>query len=198
MVCEKCGKIINDDEKYCSDCAPKEAPAEDIALDTSEPVESAEATESVESAENTEFVAESEPVEESDDTAEEQEKIEKKVKTMGGYGYALLSAILGILAYFISYVAYMLLADDGVFSSLVDGAPASIIIFVLAVILSVGIGAVSVIMSIKSIRVFVSAVANDQLKTTHAVVLGVFQAIMTVLAIFSTVMVLVIFAVLIF
>ncbi len=194
MVCKKCGKLINDDENYCSDCAPKESPVDEAVIDT--PVTEPE-VDSEPIADN-EPVADTEPVEEPADTTEEQEEIKRVTKVVDGYGYAILSVILGVVSYFFAYVAHMLLADDGVFSSLVDGALASIIIFIIALILSVCCGIPSIIMCVRSIKTYISAVANDQLKTAPAVLLGIYEAIMTLLAIFTVVAALVIFVVLIF
>lgn len=156
MYCRNCGKFIENDSDYCTDCAPKEAPVEAVSVE--EPV--------------------AEPVVE---TVEDAEPVQpkKEGKVMDGFGPALTSTILGIVAFSIAYVAYLFFTMDGILSINSYGGPTILMIVmgVIFTIVAIALAIPSLVMGIKSIKLFKSAVANNRAKPIPALILGIYGTV---------------------
>ncbi len=155
MYCKKCGKFIYSDDDYCNDCVPKEATVDTPAVDRPEPVTVRE------------------PVAQTAYTPAESAKPKREGRVMDGFGPALTSVILGgevaaplaTAAYFLSVL--FLASEDSI-----QYGVASIICAVYIVI-AIALAIPSLVMGIKSIKLFKSAVANGRVKPIPALILGI-------------------------
>ena len=164
MYCMKCGKFIGTDDVYCSDCAPKEAPA-------AAPV--------VESTPVTEPIAE--PVY----TYYEPVKPQRQGRVMDGFGPALTSVILSIFAYAFAFVGYMYICiciTGNEFFMELFAVPNDIITLACGIVVlafAAGFAIPSLILGIKSIKCFRYAVSNKRVKPIPALALGIYGTYMS-------------------
>lgn len=157
MYCKKCGKFIYNDDDYCSDCAPTEAPAAAPIVEAPTP----------------EPIIESAPIAEPVCTPVEPSKTQRQGRVMDGFGPALTSVILSsqvatplaVAAYFLSVL--FLASEDRI-----QYVVASIICAVYIVI-AIALAIPSLVMGIKSIKLFKSAAANGRVKPIPALILGI-------------------------
>ncbi len=169
MYCKKCGKFIYSDDDYCSDCAPKEAPVNTPAVDVSAP----------------EPVVVAEPVAQPDYTPAEPTKPKREGRVMDGFGPAITGVILSIISFSLAYVAFLFLTMNGImgmFDEDISGMALEIIC-IIYIIIALGMAIPSLIMGIKSIRLFRSAIANKRVKPIPAFILGIYGTIMSGLSI---------------
>ena len=149
MYCKKCGKFIETESDYCNDCSPKEVPIETVAVEGSvaEPV-----------------CIPAEPV-----------KPERQGRVMDGFGPALTSVILGgEVAAPLATAAYMLLLMGSMMRAFGDASGIALkAVCIIYVIIAIGFGIPSLVMGIKSIKLFRSAADNNRVKPIPALILGI-------------------------
>ncbi len=175
MFCNKCGKPIESDDGYCTDCGPKEESVNTVTTDMSEVETESELESDVESDTDAEY---------SDEIEEQQEQDEpkKEGRVVDGLACAVACVILGIISYFFTYVAYMLITADGFVGAFTDEPTlAMTIIGIALIIIAMGIAVPSVILGVHSIRLYISAVTNNKVKPVPALVLGIYGAVMMAL-----------------
>ncbi len=162
MYCKKCGKFICTDDDYCSDCVPKQAPE---AVPVVEPTHVAE------------------PIAEPIYTPCEPAKPQRQGRVMDGFGAALTSTILGIYSFSFGYVAYLFMTLNGVMGSIFGGDEVSGIaikaVCAIYILIAVGLGIPALVMGIKSIKLFRSAVKNKRVKPIPALILGIYGTVMS-------------------
>ncbi len=159
MYCKKCGKFIYSDDDYCSDCAPAATPTPEPVVIT-EPVVTP--TPVVTPISEPAFAPSVNPV-----------QTKRQGRVMDGFGPALTSVILSIVAYVFTFIGYIyaIVGTDTESELVVAG-------IVMAVI-GVGFAIPSLILGIKSIKCFRYAVANKRVKPIPALVLGIYGTAMS-------------------
>ncbi len=159
----KCGKYIGNDDVYCSDCAPKQAPAAAPVVEERKP----------------EPVIVHEPVAQPTYTTAEPVKPKREGRVMDGFGPALTSHILGSFAYTFAYMAYIYATMGDVLWNVME-MPTNIFsaLCIIFSILAIGFAIPTLILGIKSIKFFRAAVLNKRVKPIPALVLGIYSTAM--------------------
>lgn len=160
MYCMKCGKFIGTDDVYCSDCAPKEAPAAAPVVEPTPVVE---------------------PIAEPVYTYYEPVKPQRQGRVMDGFGPALTSTILSIFSFALAYVSYLFLTIEGMmdFGGDIEAGIAVKAVCIVYIIIALGVGIPALVMGIKSIKLFRSAVKNKRVKPIPALALGIYGTYMS-------------------